>query len=150
MAAPSHKMVAETFQTGLRPSKSGQRGREAVSKREPALPKALPAPQLTGLHTLGASPGTPSYAHGTLGSARHKCCWAGSLLPGGHPPPRRSAGTLPPQEPPCHGRGPKPHGALARPGNNPAPKACAARRLQSSTEHSTPAHLKHLVFAPSN
>lgn len=41
---------------------------EAVSRPEPALPKALPAPQLTGLHTLGAPPGTSSYTHGTLES----------------------------------------------------------------------------------
>lgn len=110
--------------------------REEVSKREPALPKALPAPQLTGLHTLGVSPETPGYAHRTLGSA-HGTLGAsaagqalgsrlGGLLLGARSAQGRS----------CHrnfpataGRGPKPHGALAQPSNNPALKVRAALRL---------------------
>lgn len=142
---PSHKMVTETFQKGLRPSMSGQGAREVVSKWEPMLPEALPA------HRSAHTPGTPSYAHGTLGSARHRCCRAGSVLPAGHPPPSPSltTGTLLPQEPPCHGHGPQSHRALRNPGT-----ALLSEPLLHTGSSPTPStapsflHLKFLLFTP--
>lgn len=123
---------------------------EAVSKREPALPKALPAPNSQTCTHSGPLQDTQLHPQNT-GERQAQVLPGGSLLPAGHPPARRSTGTLPPQEPPLEvATGPKPHRALAQPENNPAPKACAARRLQSSTEHSTLVHLKHLIFTPSN
>lgn len=105
-------------------------------------PKALLAPQFTGLNTLGASPGTLSYAHGTLGCARHKSCRAGSVLPAGRPPPRRRTLAHRRDTPATGTSLPRPWTkatrTLAQPSNNPALKACAAHRLQPNTEHSTP------------
>lgn len=86
MAAPSHKMVAETFQTGLRPRKSGQCRRRFQSASQRCLKPSQP-PTHRPAHTWGLSR-TPSYTHRTLGSVRHKCCrealcsQLGILLPG--------------------------------------------------------------------
>lgn len=150
MAAPSHKMVAETFQPGLRPWKTGQHRRRFQSGSQRYLkPSQAPSSQActhSGLLQKHTATHTEHWgAPGTSAAGQALCSHPGVLLPGarstqGHSCHRNLPATA--------GRGPKPHGPLAQLSNNPALKVCAARRLQSNTEHGTLVHLKRFVFAP--
>lgn len=122
-----------TYLPARAPAQEGWAGQEAVSKQAPELPKALPAPSAhRPVHTQGFSRAT-GYTHESLGSSRHKCCLAGSVL-GDRRSSRRcslTAGAVSPEKPPRHGCGPKLDGALTQPRTNPALKTCAARRVAS-------------------
>lgn len=101
MASPSHKMVAETFQPGLRPSRSGQHSSRFQSRSQRYLKPSWPpsSPSCTHSALLQEHPATPMECWGVpgtsaAGQAPHS--QLGVLLPGtGSPQGRFCHGNVP-------------------------------------------------------
>lgn len=149
MAAPSHKMVAENFQPGLWPQKSGQRGRRLPSGSQHYLKPSQPldSQACTHLGLLQKHPATPTEHWGAPGPSAAGQALRSQLGSSSRAPAQRrdapATGTSLPRPPWI-----KAAQSSRTTRQQPRSQSAYCTQAPSSTEHGTLVHLKRLLFTP--